>query len=286
MPRFWTNYHSHSHYCDGTGSPEAQVLAARQQGIRAFGFSSHAPVPFANAWSMQPERLEAYLAETAALREQYRGELELYQGLEVDYIPGVCGPADFAGRLDYTIGSVHYLGTYPDGTPWEIDGSTEGFLRGLTELHGGEVQAVIRQYYAQLRQMVSEDCPDVVGHLDKIRIHDREGSLYDEQADWYRQEVEHTLEVIAAAGCIVEVNTRGVYKKKLGTYPSDFILQRIKEKQIPVMLNADSHAPEEITAAFGETAARLKCLGFRTLRVLLQQQWQDIPFDENGLISA
>ncbi|GAB2794169.1 histidinol-phosphatase [Rhabdobacter roseus] len=282
-PSFWTNYHSHSHYCDGREAPEAQVRAARQQGVRAFGFSSHGPVPFANAWSMKPERLEGYLAETRALQQKYQGDIELYVGLEVDYVPGLCGPGTYAHALDFTIGSVHYVDQNWEGQPWEIDGATEGFMKGLVEVHGGDIQKVLRRYYALIREMVEQDPPLIVGHLDKIKIHNLNESLYREQDDWYQAEIDHTLEVIAAAGCVLEVNTRGMYKRNLDTYPSATILKKVLARNIPVMLNADSHAPEEITARFAEAAGVLQAVGFRTLRVLLDGTWQEVPFDQKGL---
>lgn len=283
MNRFWTNYHSHNYYCDGGESPEAQVQAAVQQGVKAFGFSSHCPVPFPNGWSMKQDRLDKYLSETGALKEKYRGTIELYVGMEVDYIPGVCGPADFAGRLDYTIGSIHYLGTNWNGDPWEIDGATEGFIKGLVEVHGGDVEGVLRQYYAHFRQMVQQNPPDVVGHLDKIKIHNIQGSLYDEESDWYQAEIDQTLDAIAGAGCTVEVNTRGVYRKKLDIYPSLTILKKMRLRDIPIMLNSDSHAPGEITLAFAETAHQLRQIGYERVRVLIGNEWKDVPFDKDGL---
>ena len=42
----YTNYHGHCHYCDGQEPPEAYVRAALEQGMRSYGFSSHAPLPY------------------------------------------------------------------------------------------------------------------------------------------------------------------------------------------------------------------------------------------------
>ncbi|HEV7348639.1 histidinol-phosphatase [Telluribacter sp.] len=283
MKSFWTNYHSHSHYCDGVESPEAQVQAALRQGVAVFGFSTHCPVPFVNLWSMKQDRLDGYLAETRALKQKYADQIELYVGLEIDYIPGLCGPSDYVPQLDFTIGSVHYLGLNWDGNPWEIDGATAGFVKGLVEVHGGDIRSVIQQYYGLIRRMVREDRPDIVGHLDKIKIHNTNNSLFDEQSDWYLAEVEKTLEAMAEAGCIVEVNTRGVYKKGLETYPSVAILERMRAKGIPVMINSDSHGPAEITLAFAETARQLQQVGYKTVRVFIRNEWRDVPFDEYGL---
>jgi histidinol-phosphatase (PHP family) len=288
MTHFLTNYHSHSHYCDGVESPRAQVEAALTQGVRMFGFSSHGPVYFDNAWSMKSEKLDAYLTETRALQAEYADQLELYVGLEVDYLPSedaakYGGPSTYASKLDYTVGSVHYLDQNEIGEPWEIDGSTEKFMRGLVEVHGGDIRKVIRLYYGRIREMISHDPPNILGHLDKIKIHNVRNSLYDENEAWYQAEIDETLDLVAETDCVLEVNTRGLYKKNLGTYPSLPIMQKALTRKIPVMINSDSHAPAEITAKLSRTALQLARLGYKTVRILTQGQWQDVSFDEQGL---
>lgn len=280
---FWTNYHSHSHYCDGVESPRAQVQAALTQGVHSFGFSSHSPVHFENAWSMKASKMNDYLTETRALQAEIAARIELYVGMEIDYLPGHSGPATFASELDFTIGSVHYLDDNEKNEPWEIDGSTEKFIVGLTEVHGGDIQKVIKLYYGRIREMLLQDPPDILGHIDKIMIHNVRNCLYEETDKWYQEEIEDTLNVLAKTNTILEVNTRGLYKKNLSTYPSLPILQKALQRNIPIMINSDSHAPSEITSRFSRTALQLKQLGFRTLRILWEGQWEDVAFDEEGL---
>ncbi|WP_164851156.1 histidinol-phosphatase [Larkinella soli] len=276
---FSTNYHSHSHFCDGVGTPEEQVQGALQAGLRAFGFSSHCPMPFDNRWSMKAGRLDDYLRETASLKEKYAGSIELYTGLEVDYIPNRVGPSTYRDRLDYTVGSVHYVGLDDGRRPWEIDGSQTVFMDGLTEVHQGDIETVIRLYYGLIREMVAHDPPDIVGHLDKIKIQNAGHALFDPSADWYRSEVIATLDAVASAGCMVEVNTRGLYKKALTTYPGPEWLPTMRERNIPVVLNSDSHHPSEISAGFRQAGAFLREAGYNTVRVLLDGHWQDSPID-------
>lgn len=270
-----TNYHSHSHYCDGKGSPEQQVQGALAQGLRAFGFSSHCPVPFENQWSMKAERLADYLAETRALKVKYEGQIELYKGLEVDFIPEMLGPKNFP-MLDYCVGSVHYVGLNQFGQPWEIDGSSVEFLECLDTLYGGDIQAVLQKYYGIIRQMVETDPPQIMGHLDKIKMHNAARHLFDESEPWYVEEVEQTLQAIAKAGIITEINTRGNYKRDLDLYPSAWIIRRMKELQIPICINSDSHRPEEITASFPLAFQTAKAAGYNEVRVLLGGKWQDV----------
>lgn len=294
-----TNYHSHSHYCDGKGSLEEQVQGAIAQGLRAFGFSSHCPVPFENQWSMKAARLDDYLRETAALKEKYKGQIELYIGLEVDFLPETpppappqlgrgeitapfssagIGPRDFP-MLDYCVGSVHYVELNQFGQPWEIDGSSVEFLACLDTLYDGNIQIALEKYYGIIRQMVETDAPPIVGHLDKIKMHNEARPLFEESEEWYVALVEETLQAIKKVGCIVEINTRGNYKRGLELYPSPWIIARMNQLQIPICINSDSHRPEEITASFPLAFEAARAAGYTHQRVLLEGKWQDVELN-------
>lgn len=273
-----TNYHSHSHYCDGKGSLEEQVQGAIAQGLRAFGFSSHCPVPFENQWSMKAARLDDYLREAAALKEKYKGQIELYIGLEVDFLPQQLGPRDFS-MLDYCVGSVHYVELNQFGQPWEIDGSSVEFLACLDTLYDGNIKVALEKYYDIIQQMVETDTPPIVGHLDKIKMHNEARPLFDELEEWYVALVEQTLQAIKKVGCIVEINTRGNYKRGLELYPSPWIIARMNQLQIPICINSDSHRPEEITASFPLAFEAARAAGYTHQRVLLEGKWQDVELN-------
>ncbi|WNJ20563.1 histidinol-phosphatase [Pontibacter sp. G13] len=283
----WTNYHSHSHYCDGKLSPEAHIQSAIERGFAAFGCSSHSPVAFPSTWNMNPEDAPKYAAEIRSLRDQYQDQIEIYVGMEVDFIPGVTGPSDpliAAQNLDYSVGSIHYVDAFPDGTPWEIDGPHVLFVRGVEEIFGGNARAAVERYYELTRMMVEQDPPSMIGHLDKIKIQDESGKLFDTGSDWYQAEVRKTLDVIAQSGIPVEVNTRGMYKGlTTEPYPGRWILTEMYQRNIPVVLNSDSHRPQEIDGHFSEAAALLLEIGYRELQVLLGGTWQSVPFDASGL---
>ena len=279
----WANFHMHSHYCDGKGALQEYVAAAQAQGMPSLGFSSHAPVPFECVWCMKSTRLEDYIREVESLQRTTTG-IELYKGLEVDFIPGVISPRDFAPRLDYTIGSIHFIDYFPDGRPWEIDGLHTLFLEGLDKIFNGDIRAVIKRYYELTRHMVQASLPDVVGHLDKIKIQNVDNKFYADDEPWYVDEIDQTLDVIANSRSIVEVNTRGLYQKKTTTpYPSPWILERLHARRIPITLSSDAHHPSDIINRFDETASLLLDVGFTHLYVLLQGKWQPVSFDTHGI---
>lgn len=284
----WVNYHSHSLYCDGKAAPEEYVIQAVKNGFPAWGYSSHAPVPFASTWNMPVEKLPRYLDEIIAIKAAYAGKIQVYVGLETDYIEGVCNLRNSGlmdKPLDYRIGSVHYLGPFPDGTHFCFDGPPEAFFKGIEEVYQNDFRRAVTLYFHAVMRMAEVDNPDIIGHLDKIKMHNTVKPYIRESDKWYQNLVEETLEVIKQKGCIVEVNTRGLYKHNPPLlYPGAGILKRLRQKKIPVTLNADAHHPDEITSGFTQTAALLLETGFTTLRVLLDGKWQDKAFDENGLL--
>ena len=283
LTTMWSNFHTHSKYCDGKGELTEYCLAAKKLALFSLGFSSHAPVPFQSAWNMKPEVLSNYLDVIQQLRQESQ-DLEIYKGLEIDFIPGIISPNDFRDRLDYTIGSIHFVDALPDGHHWEIDGPHPAFLEGFKTIFKNDIRATVTRYFELTRQMVTTSCPTLVGHLDKVKIQNTGDKLFNESDSWYREEIEKTLDLIQDAGCIVEVNTRGLYQKKSQTpYPSPWILELLLQKGIPVTLSSDAHYPDDLINQFAETALLLRKLGFKKITTLKDGEWTQVDFNENGI---
>jgi histidinol-phosphatase (PHP family) len=200
----------------------------------------------------------------------------------VDYIPGVAGPGSelIANlHLDYKIGSVHFVEQFENGKHWEIDHSAEVFEQGLHDIFDGGIEEAVKRYYELIRKMILEEKPDIVGHLDKIKMHNTEKLFFDEKESWYKDEVLKTLTAIEASGVIVEVNTRGLYKgKSKDYYPSMWVLEQMKKMEIPITVSSDAHKPEEIILGFPEVTKALVGLGYSGKMVLVGQEWRMVNF--------
>ncbi|MEM1137390.1 MAG: histidinol-phosphatase [Bacteroidota bacterium] len=283
----WTNYHGHCNYCDGKFAPEVYVEKALELNMPAIGFSSHCPFEGGHTWNMQRVRLPDYLREINELKVRYEGKIEIYTGLEMDYIPGIIGQENSfiqEAELDYTIESIHYTGSFQSGAFCEIDGSHNKFLDGLQNIFDGDIHAMVLRHFELMREMLQQANVKILGHIDKIKIQAEQGVLFSEFEDWYRETVTKTLELLAERGIILEVNTRGIYKKKtVETYPSKWILELAREMGIEIMLNADAHHPDELNALFEATALKLKKIGFETLKVLKGGEWVSRPFNVDGV---
>lgn len=283
----WTNYHSHCNYCDGSEAPVVYVEEAIQQEFAAYGFSSHAPIPFPTTWNMKMEKLPDYVAEIKALQKQYQSQIQIYVGLEVDFIPDLIGPKSSfiqEAGLDYTVGSVHFVDTLPDGRHWEIDNKPAVFAEGWEQIFKKDTRAAVTRYFELTRQMVREQCPTIVGHVDKIKMQNTHVFYFAETEDWYQEEVLKTLREIAAAGAIVEVNTRGLYQNKTTeVYPGRWILAQMHALNIPVTINSDAHKPHEIGGKFDHAAQLLLETGYQAVHVLLNGTWQPVKLTTRGI---
>jgi histidinol-phosphatase (PHP family) len=278
---FRHNFHTHTHYCDGSSAPEAYILHALDTGMQSVGFSGHAPVPFKNSFAIANHgKLKEYCHETKALSEKYRGQIDVYLGLEADFIPGKSSAfSDFSEQypLDYMIGAVHLV-LDNNNALWFIDGPERKFwLKGLEEGFGGDIRKAVKAYYRQLNRMIETQDFDIVAHLDKVKMHNRNEFFREEEA-WYRSLLLETLEVIRQQGCIVEINTRGLYKNRSDDYfPGSMVIREMQRMNIPVTISTDAHRPQEMALLVNDAEELLIESGYREAYRLDSGKWIPEP---------
>lgn len=272
-----TNYHSHTILSDGAHNSEEMIKSAIEKELKAFGFSEHSPLPFFSQWSMKYEDLHKYFREINYLKEKYSEKIEIYTGLEVDYIEKITGIETWKNfRLDYTIGSVHFLGVV-DNKPFTIDYSPANFKEGLDKIFSGNIMEMTSLYYNQIIKMINSSKPDIIGHFDLITKFNKETQLINENDKWYKDIVIQTLEIIKKNNCFIEINTRGFYKKLADWfYPNTWILKECKNFNIPIVINSDCHKNSEVDKNLYEAEKIALSLGFKEKMVLLNNQWQEI----------
>ena len=248
-----SNYHTHSSYCDGKASPREMVEFAVAHGFSALGFSGHCPLPFENTFSITD--YEGYCREVRALQAEFADRIELSLGLEMDYVPGMLEdftPLIEQGGLDYTIGSVHLIPSPGGEGLWFIDGSRyERYDEGLYQLFGGDIRRGVKAYFHQQNAMLERNRPTIVGHPDKIVMHNRD-RYFTEDETWYRDLALETIHLIKELDLICEINTRGIYKgRHADFYPGKWLIREMRELHIPVLVSTDAHAPQDLLCTEG-----------------------------------
>jgi len=279
------NLHTHTSFSDGSEKPESYVLEAVCQGLSTLGFTDHSPVPFSNSFAIREERMDDYCADILNLKKKYSSgpgtDIDILLGLEIDFIPGVTTSIEsYRSKypFDYVIGSVHLVKNMNCPDLWFIDGPDMSIYEaGLQDVFGGNVRNAVTAYYRQIQEMIANHKPDIVGHFDKVKMYNRD-RYFSESDPWYETLIDETLTLVKKAGCILEVNTRGLYKKRSESlFPGISVLKKMCSLKIPIILSSDAHKPSELSLLFPETINLLQEIGFRSLTNRTKTGWKEVP---------
>ena len=277
------NLHTHSIYSDGKSQPREIVEEAVRQGLTTLGFSEHSPLPFDNNFSVKSADMPKYVAEIAQLKAEFKGKIDIYCGLEADYLTGVSEPFAVTKEkyhLDYLIGGVHLVGqsANPDEI-WFIDGPKwEVYDEGLQKFFDGDIRRAVRRFFEQSNEMIENEPFDIIAHFDKIKMHNRDRYFHEDEP-WYRKLALETLDLICKKGLVMEINTRGLYKKRYnGFYPSPWLMEEACKMHIPAIISADAHHFSEITLEFEAAENALKKAGYRSVVNFKDGKWIEVAF--------
>ena len=297
------NLHTHSIYSDGKSQPREIVEEAVRQGMTTLGFSEHSPLPFDNTFSVKSADMPSYVAEIAQLKEEFKNKIDIYCALEADYLTGVSEPFAVTKEkyhLDYLIGGVHLvidpafrqaqrpsLAKVPEPVEgptlaeniWFIDGSKwEVYDEGLQKFFDGDIHRAVRRFFEQSNEMIENEQFDIIAHFDKIKMHNRERYFHEDEP-WYRKLALETLDLIREKGLVMEINTRGIYKKRYnGFYPSPWLMEEACKMGVPAIISSDAHHFSEISLEFAAAEEALKKAGYRSVVNFKDGRWVEVPF--------
>lgn len=202
-------------------------------------------------WAIPESEYDNHYAEMLALRERYRGSINVRIGVEADFVAGheaelheVLGRYDF----DFVLGSVHFM----DG--WLIDDPDLAH-----RYHEERVAEIYRRYFANVRAAIATGAFDILAHFDLPK---KFGFLPEEDVSGI---IASTLDAAAAAGVAIELSTAGVRKPVAEIYPSPAILRAMRERDIPIVLSSDAHAPSEVGFGYDASIAAARAAGYESL---------------------
>lgn len=270
---FPSSLHVHTNYGDGENSAEEMILTAIERGFVSIGFSEHAYAPYDSDCCIPKDKMNDYHTEVRALAQKYKGKIEVYTGLEVDY----CHLHDKAA-WDYVIGSVHYLRSPATGNYYTIDYLPMHFEGAVNDVGGGSVQKMLEVYAEYIADMALSYRPQILGHIDVVVKLNQNNHYFDPDSPWYRGLWEKIADTIAKSVCIVEVNTGGMSKGYTDEpYPDSSILLMLLKRGVPVTITSDAHDKEYIDYAFPEMILFLREIGYRNVKLLRGGVFTDYP---------
>lgn len=238
------SYHVHSSWSDGKSSLEEIVKSAEEINIHELGISDHfiiSPDGTYYPWSMDKRALSEYVQNIKNLKSK----IPLRLGLEVDFFPETVSELKkilLKYPFDYLIGSVHVV----DGIL--IDDN-------LQDLSIDQFDQLVKKYWQRVYEMCESRTFDIVGHLDLFK-------KFGLKSNTSMPEIEKALLSISKNKMAVEINTSGWFFPAKEQYPSTSILKKIKELDIPIIVNADAHAASNLTRGYDEAYQLLHQIGF------------------------
>ena len=242
--------HTHTTFCDGKNTPEEMVEEAVRRGMETIGLCVHTHTPFDERYCASPEGIRGFLAETARLKEKYKGQIRVLAGAEQD----LYSDTDVSG-FDYVIASAHYIRL---GREYYAVDESEEILKELAAKLDHDFIRLSELYFMAVDESVRTIRPNIVGHLDLVTKFNENGRLFDESDPRYQAAARRLIDRLLPYGIPFEVNTGAIARGYRSTpYPSDALRKYICERGGKLILNSDAHRKEDLMYGFEAAAASL-----------------------------
>ena len=238
--------HNHTERCNhAQGSIDEYIQRAIDIGIDIYGFSEHAPMDFDAHYRLDFAEMSAYTKDVLDAKERYKKQIKILLGYEVDYLKGHIDQRVLDAKVDYLIGSVHFI------DKWGFDNPE--FIGGWKDK---SIDEIWKAYFEAIEAMAKTGYFDIVGHFDLIKVF-----KFMPSQD-IRLLAKNALKAIKKANMVLEINTAGLRKPIAQLYPSPLLLQEVYSLDIPICFSSDAHAVEQIGFKYEEATALAKSIGY------------------------
>lgn len=220
------NYHTHTFRCRHAGGTDREyVEAAINGGLRILGFADHTPFPHAGfGCGMQMEELADYVESIQSLKKEYKNEIEIYVGLEVEN-----APAEFFALmellkkypLDYLILGQHAV--------FDIPGYKEAFKKT-------EDPCIFEAYCRQAAEAMESGVFSYWAHPDVI--------FFQGDELFYEQRMRQLCQIAKKYHLPLEINFNGILQGR--NYPTPKFWRIAGEENCQVIFGIDAHQPEQL----------------------------------------
>lgn len=204
------------------------------------------------------ERFAEYMTVCRHLQHKYARDIRIYVGFETE---GYSGSLDAARALvdtfspDYVVGSVHHVKDIP------FDYSQHCYDEAAASCGG--LDGLYTAYFDQQYDMMRVLRPQVVGHLDIIRIYDADyRSRLVKPVVW--EKIVRNLQLVKDLDLILDFNLRPLSKGADEPYLSASILKKACEMGIDIVPGDDSHGVADIGAHMHHAIELLQAAGLRS----------------------
>lgn len=223
----FANYHTHTVRCNhAVGTEREYVENAIRAGIKILGFSDHSPYYFPGDYysnfRMKISEIEDYVKTITALRDEYKKDIKIYVGYEMEYYP------DY---FEKTLDLIH---------PYECDYLILGqhYIRNETVnvTAGTEKEEYLKEYVDLSCAALKTGKFSYMAHPDIFRFTGRE--------DIYEK---HMMRLFACAKELdipLEINFLGIRDHRF--YPSERYFRFVGKTGAKIVFGLDAHNPGSI----------------------------------------
>jgi len=238
--------HNHTTLCNhAQGTMTQYIDNAVDNGVKYFGFSDHAPMDFDPKYRMSFKQMETYEKDVTEFKDKYKNKIEILLGYEVDFLKGHMDNRVLNAKVDYLIGSVHFIDEWGFDNP-EFIGHYEN----------QDIDIIWQKYFDAIEDMANSKLFDIVGHLDLIKVFKfmPNKSITDI--------AKKALLAIKKADMTLELNVAGFRKPVKEAYPSLELLKEVYRLEIPITFASDAHKPEQIGLFNEEITSMARKVGY------------------------
>ena len=266
----FSNLHTHTTYSDGKGTVRENIESAIRKNMLSIGFSDHSFTACDTSYCMKEEAYAAYCAEVRALAAEYRDRIPVYLGMEKDYYSEID-----RGSFDYVIASVHYI--VKNGVCYPIDHSRRQQEECIADAFGGSVLDMAKCYYEMVAEHAATAKPDIIGHFDVLN----KFSIMPEQDERYMHIAEEALREAFRHCKRFEINTGAIARGwRTEPYPAPHLMRLLKELGAEIVINSDSHHPDNLDHSFEKAVKLLRTAGFDRFTVLGKNGFEAVALTE------
>jgi len=220
------NYHTHTTRCKhAVGTEREYIEAAISAGYKILGFSDHTPQPYPEGFTsrirMDMSQLGDYTETLVKLRDEYRNDIQILIGYEVEYTRKYFEPLLKELKnypLDYIIQGQHFVED-------EVDGFYVGFKTDSEEKLKAYADFTIEGMKTGLFTYLAH--PDLIG--------------YTGPDDIYNRHMSKVVEASVDLNIPLEVNVLGLVEGR--HYPCDRFFKMARGYNPKFIIGLDAHNP-------------------------------------------
>ena len=250
--------HTHSNNSfDAKSSVDDICRAAIERGLYAVAITDHCEAPFIRfgddcEFGCFDRLIPQSIADTAAARKKYAGQLRVIRGLELgeplDEPDGTARALSY-GEYDFVLASVHNIRNMQD------------FY--YMNYSGVDIDGLLALYFAELEQVAAFPHFDSLSHLTYPLRYIFKGTGKMPDLSVHSDSIDRIFKILIENNKALEINVQGLFRELKTTLPSLPLVRRYRELGGRLItIGTDAHSADMVGVGIKEGIEVAKAAGF------------------------